>query len=151
MPERLSRVPEVLDALIALLRAHPDVDETAVLDGARTVNDFRPYLIIVGFRPNADADIDADRDAPGGMVANDAENVTIGLVISGYDGNGVAKTARDVAAAKLGVVHGLLTKDPKLGLTGVTATARAGAWQQMPSGKGFEVNVRVDINVKTLL
>lgn len=151
MPERLSRVPEILDTLIALLRAHPDVEEPAVLDGAQTVNDFRPYLIIVGFRPNADADIDVDREAPRGLVPNDQETATIGVLISGYDGNAVTKTARDVAAAKLAVLHGILTTNPKLGLTGVTAVARSGAWQQLPSGKGVEVNVRVDIVVKAML
>jgi len=151
MPARLSRVPELLDTLIALIKAHPDVEEAAVLDGAQVVNDFRPYLIIVGFRPNANSDVDSDRTAPRGLVSNDQETVTIGMVISGYDGNGVAKTARDIAAAKLAVVHGIITSDPRLGLSGVKATARSGAWQQMPSGKGFEVNVRVDIVVETML
>lgn len=151
MPARLSRVPEVLDALIELLKAHPDIEEVAVLDGVRTVNDYRPYLIIVGFRPQSDADIDSDRTAPRGLVSNDTETVTIGLVISGFDGNGNTKTARDLAAAKLSVVHGIVTKDPKLGLSGVKATARSGSWQQMPSGKGYEVNVRVDVVVETLL
>lgn len=151
MPTRITRVPEVLDTLLELIRGHPDIDEAAVLDGARVSNDFRAYLIIVGFRPNAEADIDSERRAPRGLVSNDDETLTIGLLVSGYDGNGVMKTARDVAFAKLAVVHGIVTGNPRLGLSGVKATIRSGGWQQMPSGKGVEVNVRADITVDTLL
>lgn len=151
MPARLTRVPEVLDTLIELIRAAPEVEAESVLDGVRKVNDFRPYLIIVGYRPDAEADIDSERAAPRGLVSNDEETLTIGVLISGFDGNGIAKTARDITAAKLVVVHGIVTRQPTLGLDGVTATIRSGGWQQLPSGKGFEVNVRADITVKTLL
>lgn len=150
MPPRLSRVPEVFDALVDLIRADPDIDEVAVLDGPRRVNDYRPYVIMVGFRPGSDSDISATREAPGGHVSNDIETITIGLVISAHDGNGVVRAARDLAAAKLAVVERIITTNIRLGLSGVKAILGPSAWQQMPTEKGFEVSISQDITVEAL-
>lgn len=147
---RLSRVPEVFDALLDLIRADPDIEEVAVLDGPRRVNDFRPYVIMVGFRPGADSDITTTRTAPNGLQANDQESITIGVVISAFDGNGVVKTARDLAAAKLAVLERIVTTNLRLGLSGVKATIGSASWQQMPTEKGYEVSIQQDITVEAL-
>lgn len=150
MPSRPSRVPEVFDALFDLIRVDPDIDEAALLDGPRRVNDFRDYVIMLGFRPGGESDISTTRTAPGGYRANDVETITIGVVISAHDGNGVIRVARDRAAAKLAVLERIITTKIDLGLSGVKATLGGSEWQQMPTAKGFEVSIRQDITVEVL-
>lgn len=148
-----TRVPEIVDALIALVGADPEVEPVAVVDGARTVNDYRDYLIFIGYRPDSDQYITVDRSAPKGLRGNDEETVNVGWLIAAKDAGDDMKIARDRAAAKLAVLERIVTEDMRLGLgAGVSAVMGSSiAWLTLHTDMGAECNIAGDITVKVLL
>lgn len=149
---RNTRVPEIMDTLIALIGADPDIDPVAVIDGARSAMDYRDYIIFVGFRPNSEEFVTSERSAPQGYRANDQETINVGWEIAAKDAADRMKLARDRAAAKVAVLERIVTADMTLGLgKGVTATMGSVSWLFTHTDKGAECIITGDITVDVLL
>lgn len=152
MPKH-TRVPEIVDTLIALVGAEPEVEPVAIVDGARTVNDYRDYIIFIGYRPSADEFITAQRAAPGGLAANDRETVTVGWLVAAVDTADDMSAARRKAAEKIAAIERVVTTNLHLGLgAGVKATmGQSMGWLPLHTDKGAECSVSGDITVEVLL
>lgn len=150
---RASQVNQILDAILAGVRAQTEIEAVAVMDGAKTVNDYRDYIIFIGYRPSADEFITVSRAGPGGYRSNDSERVAVGFLVAAKDSNGDMKVARDRATEKLGAIERWVTENQSLGI-GRHVTAAMGesmGWLTLHTDKGAECNVAGDITVKVLL
>ena len=149
---RGTRVSEVIDAVLVGVKAQPEIEEVAVVDGARVVNDYRDYIIFIGYRPSADEFISVSRVAPRGLQANDTERLSIGFLVAAKDAGDDMKIARDRAAEKLHAIERLVTENMTLGLTGVKAAmGDSMGWLTLHTDKGAECNISGDITVDVLL
>lgn len=150
---RATRVNEIIDAILAGVRAQPEVEQVAVLDGGKYVSDYRDYIIFIGYRPNADEFITVSRTAPQGVRSNDSERVTVGWMVCAKDGNGDMKVARDRATEKLSSLERFVTENQKLGLGGgvKAAMGQSVSWLTIHTNKGAECNIAGDVTVDVLL
>jgi hypothetical protein len=143
-------VPDVLDELVRVLDAHPDMSEVQVLDGPTKSGDYKPVAMIVGFRPTEANDITVTRAAPRGYRSNDSEQYSIGFTISAVDGNNRVKAARDLARAAYEVLERILAADMKLnGVAHKLVLGPSVSWWQIPTTKGIEVNIAGEITGAT--
>lgn len=148
---RLSRVDEVYNTLYDLYQAQPEIEEGFLVDGGASINDFSDYVILFGYRPNAQEWINVDRAAPKGFDANDAETVTIGVLIAAVSPEDDMRGARARASEKFAALERVVTSDPRLGLSGVKAFIDSHAWMPLHTTKGAECNIAVDIRVEVML
>jgi hypothetical protein len=147
-----TRVPEVLIALTELTKAQPEVEPAAVITGGKQVNDYRDYIVFIGFHPISEEWVMSTRQAPRGLAANDSETVTVGMLIAAADGDDDMTNAIQRAREIVGAVERVVTGDSHLGLgNDVTATVGDMAWRPLHTDKGAECNVVFDITVKVLL
>lgn len=148
---RQTRVPEILETLLELLKSQPEIDPKQVIDGGASLNEYANYVIFVGYRPNADEWISVTRRAPEGFVSNDKETITVGLLFAATDPTHDMSAARALVAEKLGALERIVTEDMTLGLSGVTAVVASHAWLPLHTTKGGECNVSVDLLVEAML
>lgn len=150
---RASRVNEIVAALLAGVKAQPEVEPVAVVDGGKYVGDYRDYIIFICYRPNADEYITVSRQAPRGLQANDLERVTIGFMVCAKDANGDMSVARDRATEKLGALERFVTETQKLGLSGgvKAAMGESMGWLTLHTDKGAECNIAGDVTVDVTL
>lgn len=147
-----SQVPEILLALDSLVKAQPEIAETAVILGSKYVNEYHDYLVYVGHRPNAEATVPATRVSPGGYQPNDIETVPVPILIAATNADddmaAAVVRARDLQTVVLRAIQADLT----LGLgKNVTASLGAMNWQLLHTDKGAEANVWFDLDVKAAL
>jgi hypothetical protein len=147
-----TRVPEVLVALTELVAAQEEIDPVAVITGGKAVNDYRDYIVFVGYHPISEEWVMSTRDAPKGLRANDGETVTVGMLVAVTNGDDDMVKAIQRAREKVGAVERVVTENPNLGLgKGVTATVGDMGWMPLHTTKGAECNVSFDVTVKVLL
>jgi len=149
--ERYTRVPEVLDTIVELLKSQSEIDPKQVVDGGASLNDYANYVIFVGYRPNADEWISVTRRAPEGFVSNDKETITIGFLFAATNPEHNMAEARALVAEKLGALERIVTEDMTLGLSGISTVIASHAWLPLHTSKGAECNVSVDLLVEALL
>lgn len=149
--QRVTRVPEVYNQLFDLYQAAPEIEAGFLVDGGATVNEFGDYVILFGYRPNAQEWVNVDRGAPGGMAANDQETVTIGVLIAAVNAQDNMRAARARAAEKFAALERIVTEDPRLGLSGVKAVIDSHAWMPLHTSKGAECNIAVDVKITVTL
>lgn len=147
-----SKIPEIVLALYGLVKAQPEIAETAVILGSKYVNEYHDYLVYVGHRPNAEATVPATRESPGGYRLNDVETspIPILLAAANADDDMVAALTRvrDIQTVVLRAIQADLT----LGLgNSVTASLGAMNWQLLHTDKAAEANVWFDVEVKAAL
>lgn len=153
-PDRVlaSKVPEIVLALYGIVKAQPEITESAVILGSKYVNEYHDYLVYVGHRPNAEATVPATRESPGGYQPNDVETAPVPILLAAVSAEDDMEAAltrvRDLQTAVVRGIQGDLT----LGL-GKSVTAALGAmnWQLLHTDKGAEANVWFDVDVKAAL
>jgi hypothetical protein len=149
---KFTRVPEVLADLASLVAAQPDVDQQALIVGGKTVNEYLDYIVFLGYRPLSEEWVASTREAPRGLQANDAETVTVGVLVAATNGDDDMVKAIQRVGEKVHAIERVVTENPTLRIgKGVTATIGDMAWQPLHTPKGAECNVTFDIKVKVLL
>lgn len=152
-----TKVPDVIDMLVFLLRNHPDLPstETRVLDGPQVNNDTIQTVIIVGWFPGGGGDsATVTRDSPGLIGRYVDESFSINVLINVRNGDSDTKAARDRMLEVLDVLSAiLLTRD--MSLEGTVDQVELGpsiSWLQGPSSQGgVEVAVTCTVSGKALL
>jgi len=147
-----SKVPDIVLALYGIVKAQPDIAETAVILGSMYVNDYHDYLVYVGHRPNAEATVPATRESPAGYRLNDIETAPIPILLAATDpDHDMAAALVRVRDIQTVVVHAI-QEDMTLGL-GKSVTASLGGmnWQLLHTDKGAEANLWFDVEVKAAL
>ncbi|MFE2046634.1 hypothetical protein ACFXAZ_38135 [Streptomyces sp. NPDC059477] len=125
----MSRIPEVIAALVALARADPafapggDSDGVTVADGPEVTDDAAPDWLIVGFDGDPTGDFEAAQSAAEavglGTSREEQFQITVAAVANRGDDDVVAARAR---AAEIGErVTAWLRESPSLGLDGLEA------------------------------
>lgn len=151
---RSTRVPEVIDRLVAVLAAHPDLSNALVLDGPLSSGDYRAVNVIVGWTDDDRPAVTTTRQTPRGIRPNDSEAWSIQMLVGAVDGSTNAqacKRARDRVAAAFAVVEDVVTTDPTLGRVCGQIGIGDQEWWQAPTANGIEVAVLFRLDGKDLL
>lgn len=149
-----SRWPAVVDALVALLRAHPSLAGVDVLDGPPVGEPTGHDVICVGHGLDDDDDTSgAVRWQPhstGGVLAEDCD---VRLVVQAVIGDTTLSAARTRAFALMDVVHAALRGDWTVGgLDGVIAVdLSAGTIRQDQTGLGCGCRIEATVTVTSLI
>lgn len=148
-----SRVPAVIDALVALFYAAPALDDVKVVDGPIVTNDPLPQAVFVGY----DGDPEGDGEAVSftqawasiGQKARD-ETFTVTCAVAAWKGSTKVKPVRDLAYELLAAVENTLRADPSLGQPPPTVVAFAsGSLIQSQKHGGIEVRIPFQVAVQT--
>jgi hypothetical protein len=150
-PAKHTRAMEIYDHLFDLFAAEPEIDMRALLDGGRQTNDYNDYIIFFGYSPNTDQMVTVARTAPDGLAANDEETITIGLLFAATNPKDDMRAAKARVREKFAALERVVTRQPNLGLSGVTATIAGQVWLPLHTDKGAEFNLTVDVQIKALL
>jgi len=145
-------VPRVIDQLVFLLRARPNLADAQVLDGPELSGNYKDLVILVGYNPDAQVDVTVTRTTRG-LVPNVEEEFELGVLINAIDGTGNVKAARDKAKAALDELAAVITtRDMTLGGTcGHIQLGTAMTWRTFPTPKGVESTLACSITGKALL
>lgn len=148
----LTRVPEVLDRILELLRNKTDPAIHQVLDGPTVSGNYKDIVFLIGYRPDAKEDIPVTRTNKG-LGVNEQEIFSIGFLINAVDGMGVVRSARQKAASALAILEGILiTNDPTLTIgDGIVIRLGDHSWRAIPTTKGIEQTVSGVIDCEVLL
>lgn len=149
---RLTRVPEVLDRILELLRNKTDPTIHQVLDGPTVSGDYKDVVFLIGYRPDAKEDIPVTRTNKG-LGVNEQETFSIGFLINAVDGAGSVRAARQKAASALAILAGILTTDDPTLAIGDGLVIRLGdhSWRAIPTPKGVEQTVSGVIDCEAVL
>lgn len=152
-PPKLTRMPEVYDRLLDLLRAELELadDSQRLIDGGASTNDYGDWIFFFGYRPNSEEWVSATRTAPAGLAANDIEIITIGVLVAATKTNHDMRAARALVADKIGALERVVTRDQSLGLSGVQATITGHTSMPLHTTNGAEWNQTADIEIKATL
>ncbi|MYS47536.1 hypothetical protein GTY23_41480 [Streptomyces sp. SID5998] len=135
-----SRVPEVIDALVALGQADPDLSEVVVSDGPEVTDSAAADWLIVGFDGDPDGDFQAATTAGGWSdLAGGREEtfqVTVAAVASRGDTDVRAARRR---AYEIGArVEAWLRADPSIGLASLEAAIEGSQLTQDQTEQGVQ-------------
>lgn len=151
-----SRVPDVIDALVTLFTASPNLGDAKVLDGPPVTDSPLFEAIYVGYDGDPDggaetATFEQEWAGLGARAKNETVTVTCAVIAWKGDNNAAARKARRVRAfALLGVVEAIVRADPSLGFPPPTVAAMAsGQLFQRQTASGFEARIPFQIQVQT--
>lgn len=135
-----SRVPEVIDALVGLGQADPDLSGVMVSDGPEVTEDSSPDWLIVGFDGDPNGDFQAAQTVGGwsdlGAGREEQFQVTVAAIASRGDTDVRAARAR---AYEIGArVEAWLHADPSLGLPSLEAAIEASQLRQDQTEQGVQ-------------
>jgi hypothetical protein len=144
-----SRVPAVLDALLAACRAASDLTGVAIVDGPPLTDLTNPDQVFIGWQPSADdvAAADAQDFAQLGAQRRD-EQIDIRCYAESRSGDTVIKTVRDRAYALVGAVENLLRADATLAGTVLWTHLVAGDLRQPQTDAGALAGVEFAVHAR---
>ncbi|MDF2709292.1 MAG: hypothetical protein K0R62_4944 [Nonomuraea muscovyensis] len=135
-----SRVPEVIDALVALGRIDGDLDGVVVSDGPEVTDTSAKEWLIVGFDGDPDGDFEAAQTMGGwsGLGSRREEQFQITVAAIASRGDTDVRAAR-VRVYEIGrVVEGWLRAAPNLGLPELEAAIEASRLMQDQTQDGVQ-------------
>lgn len=145
----MSAVPEVVDGLVALLRAHPGLSGVQVLDGP-PVEEVQQDALVVAYTPvGADA---ADSSIEVAGMSGDAETVRIRGLATAWRGDEQNISAVRARSYELvGEVRAALKNDLRIG--GAAARGRVTSTTYMPeqTTRGAIADVAFTVTVERFL
>lgn len=145
-----STVPAVLDAILALLRASPDLSGVQVVDGQPLRTD--PDVVCIGFTGNAgESSVESTRTVEQLKRQPDREQYEITSLASSWSGATDPVAVRNRAYELLDVVAAELAKDPRLGglVTEVRLSSDRFAQEQTSKGAVATVMFTITVNAFT--
>lgn len=159
MPLHPTRVPAVIDRLVDVLTAHPDLADVLVLGGPLASGDYHDTTVIIGWTDEDRPAATVVRTSTGmGIRPRDEESWSLWCMIGSVDGSTdseAPKLARHKVAEAFAVIEYLVTDDPQYGVTlgDVCGQAAIGdqEWWQAAVAEGIEVALLFKIVGKVLL
>ncbi|MGW0821833.1 hypothetical protein [Streptomyces sp. NPDC002845] len=135
-----SRVPEVIDALVALGQADGDLDGVAVSDGPEVTEDSAQDWLIIGFDGDPAGDFQAAQTVGGwaglGTRREEQFQITVAAIASRGDTDVRAARARAYEIGR--VVETWLRTAPNLGLPELEAAIEASQLTQEQTDQGVQ-------------
>jgi hypothetical protein len=152
-----SSVPAAIDALLALLRAAPELADVQVLDGPPVGDLADADYVTVGWQPGADEGASLSQSfAYAGARVREEDSVILGYVES-WSGDTDMKARRDRAFELLGVVESVIRASggnptaPTLGGVVQWAEFTAGSLRQISSDQGLTAGIGWSVTCKALI
>ncbi|MDX2681104.1 hypothetical protein [Streptomyces soliscabiei] len=122
-----SRVPELIDALVALAETEVAPAGVRIADGPEATDDAAPDWLIVGYDGDPNGDFEAAQTAGGwsdlSTGREETFQVTVAVVVNRGDTD--VKAARDRAYEIAGLLAAPLRADPSVGLPSLEAAIEA--------------------------
>lgn len=135
-----SRVPEVLDALVALARADASLDGVVVSDGPEVTDTSARDWLIVGFDGDPAGDFQAAQTVGGwaGLGTRQEEQFQVMVAAIAQRGDTDVRAARVRAYEIGGRVAEWLRLDPRIGLPELEASIEASQLTQEQTPQGVQ-------------
>ncbi|MFD5251331.1 hypothetical protein ACFWM5_00610 [Streptomyces bobili] len=144
-----SRVPEVIDALVALGRTDPALEGVSIADGPEVTDDAALDWLIVGFDADPNGDFEAAQTIGGwsdlGTGREEEFQVTVAVVANRGDTD--IKAARDRAYEIAARVEAWLRRDPGPSLGLRSLEAAIGGTRLMPDQTDQGAQARLLLSV----
>lgn len=135
-----SRVPEVIDALVALGQADAELTGVRVVDGPEISDESAPDWLVVGFDGDPNGDFQAATTVGGwsdlGTGREEQWQVTVAAIASRGDTDVRAARVRVYEIA--GRVEAWLRTDPSIGLSSLEAAVEATQLRQDQTEQGMQ-------------
>lgn len=143
-----SRVPELIDALMARLPEDPALTGVAVVDGPEVTESQAPDWLIIGWSGDPDGDFQAAQTIGGwaSLVASDREEqlqLTVAVIASRGDTN--VRAARARAYEIGGRLEALLAADPAVGLRSLEVAVEATQLVQDQTDQGVQARLLLTV------
>ncbi|MGW5259693.1 hypothetical protein ACWEQG_01880 [Microbispora sp. NPDC004025] len=148
-----SRVPAVIDALVALYKNAPGLAKVSVVDGPPVTNNPLHEAVFIGYDGDPDGEGQAAEDAQtwagiGARSRDETIQITGAVVV--WRGSTKVRPVRQRAYELFGVVEDVLRADPSIGLPPPTvAEIASGGLYQAQRQSGIEARVPFLIKVQT--
>ncbi|MFE7347522.1 hypothetical protein [Streptomyces fimicarius] len=136
----MSRVPELIDALVAALRADEGLAGVVVTDGPEVTAGAVPDWIVVGFDGDGDGDFQAASSVQdwASLGTDRTEQFQLTVAVIALRGDTDVKAARDRVYALAAPVRALLWADPSLGLPSLQVGVGAAQLSQVQTEQGVQ-------------
>ncbi|MFF9248804.1 hypothetical protein [Streptomyces globisporus] len=142
-----SRVPELIDALVLVLRADPALKDVAVTDGPEVSESSAPDWLIVGFNGDPDADFQAAQTLGGWSSLATGREEQIEVFVAAVASRGDT----DVRAARMRVyeigarLEALLAAAPGVGLPSLEVAIEASQLFQPQTDQGVQARLLLTV------
>ncbi|MFF1686078.1 hypothetical protein [Streptomyces sp. NPDC058254] len=142
-----SRLPELIDALVARLQGQPGLDGVEVVDGPQVTDSTAPDWLVVGFDGDPLGGFEAGQTVGGWATLGTDREEQLQLVVAVI----TARGDTDVSAARRRVyeiaapVEALLGADPSVGLASAEVAIGASALVQEQTDRGVQVRLLLQL------
>lgn len=149
-----SRVPDAIDALMAVFAAAPALDGVHVFDGPPVTGSPLKDVVFVGYDGDPEGDggqaVEFSQEWSSiGQKAKD-ETFTVNCAVLAWRGSTAVRPVRERAFALLAAVEDALRADPSLGMPPPTIVAFAsGSLQQAQWHDGITCRIPFQVAIKT--
>lgn len=146
----MSRIPEVLDALVSAFQGSPTLRDAVVTDGPLMSNSSAPDWICVGYDGDPEGEFIAasvELDWTGALSPQRGESMDIPVTVIVSRGSTDVKAARDAAFAYYGALADLL---PSLDVPQTQVFVGINSFRQVQDTEGVHAFLALTVHADTL-
>lgn len=147
-----SRVPELIDALVAACRAAPGLADIAVADGPEISESNPPEWLMIGFDGDADSNFQAAQSVitwASPVSTDQEEQLQVTCAVFTSRGDTDVRAARARAYEIGGVLEQLLKADPSVGLRSLEVAIQATQLAQPQMAMGAQAQLVLTVAGRT--
>lgn len=148
----MSRVPELIDALVGRFGTDPALTEAGVADGPELTEADRDDWILVGFDgdPNGDGQAAVTEEDWAGLGVSREEDIRLPVTLLARRGDTDVKAARARVYELQVAVGGVLHADPTAGLPGLQCSIGGTALYQEQTEAGMQARLVLTLVCRTI-
>lgn len=148
----MSKVPALIDALVAALRATPELSAVEVADGPVRTDSVAPDWVFVGYDgdPTGEGEAAVVEQNWLSLGADRGEQIALTLTIVASRGENEVKPARDRVYEIAAPVRDLLRADPTLGVPQTQAAVGSTRLLQPQTTTGVQARLEISLVYRTL-
>lgn len=148
----MSRVPDLIDALVGRFRTEEGLVSVRVTDGPEVTADDADDWVLVGFDGDPAGDFQAAvvEEQWAGLGASREEMIHLPVTLLARRGDTDVKAARARVYEIGGVIKGVLRTDPTVGLLGIQCAVGATALYQPQTEQGIQARLVLTLSCRTI-
>lgn len=148
----MSRIPEVIDALVAAFRNSPELSDVEVADGPLVSDGSAPDWLCVGFDGDPEGSFEAavSEEAYNDLYGTRGEQVTLPVTVVVSRGDTDVRDARDRAFQILAAVRALFLADPTIAGPQTQTAVGSTRLTQVQADNGIEIRLALSVVCNTL-
>lgn len=142
-----SRLPDLIDALVAQLQAQPALDGVEVVDGPLVTDSPSPDWVVVGFDGDDGGTFEAGQTVGGwsGVGTRREEELQLVVAVIAARGDTDVQAARRRVYEIASPIEALLAATPSLGLAEAECAIGASALVQEQTNRGVQVRLMLQL------